>query len=61
MPLNKYQRARVATWLRGATDEAVSRPLWDFHPYYRPAVLTERKRRNILQSDPEPIGDPEYS
>jgi hypothetical protein len=31
------------------------------HPYYRPLLLTERKRRNILQNDPEPSGDSEYS
>jgi hypothetical protein len=44
-----------------ASDEYVARPLWEFHPSYRSLVLGERRRRNVLQHDPEPIGDPEYS
>jgi hypothetical protein len=44
-----------------ASDEYVTLPLWEFHPSYRPLVLSERRRRRVLQHDPEPIGDPEYS
>jgi hypothetical protein len=44
-----------------ASDEYVARPLWEFHPHVRAHVLSERKRRNLLQYDPEPIGDAEYS
>ncbi|MDX3551005.1 hypothetical protein PV729_04330 [Streptomyces europaeiscabiei] len=51
----------VAEILRGSADEEVSRPLWSFLPEEAPIVLSERRRRNILQGDPEPIGDPEYS
>ncbi len=61
MPLNPTQRAITAKIIGGASDEYLGRPLWDFHPYYRPLILSERKRRNILQHDPEPSGDPEYT
>jgi hypothetical protein len=44
-----------------ASDEYVALPLWEFPPAYALHVLSERRRRNILQHDPEPIGDPEYS
>lgn len=43
-----------------ASDEYLRQPLWDFHPSYRPLVLSERARRGLI-TDPEPIGDPEYS
>lgn len=39
----------------------VARPLWEFMPKHRAAVLSERRRRSILQGDPEPAGDPEFS
>jgi hypothetical protein len=61
MPLNEVQAVNVRKVLANASDEFVSQPLWAFHPYYRPHVLTERSRRQVLQSDPEPVGDPEYS
>ena len=61
MPLTESQRAAVAKYLNGAPDEIVGRPLWELHPYYRPQFLNERRKRNILQIDPEPIGDPEFS
>jgi hypothetical protein len=48
-----------ATALRGASDETVRAPLWDFPPEARPAVQHERRVR--FQIDDEPIGDPEYS
>jgi len=44
-----------------AADEVVRSPLWLFPPFSRLALLSERRRRNILQHDPEPIGDPEYT
>ncbi|MFE9335295.1 hypothetical protein [Streptomyces sp. NPDC007063] len=43
-----------------ATDEHVAQPLWYLPPCARPALLHERRRRGILQGDPEPIGDVEY-
>ena len=46
--------------LRFSENAFVTRPLWDFPPSVRPAVLRERNRRG-LNSDPEPIGDPEVS
>jgi hypothetical protein len=55
------QRVNVAAVLARASGEYLTQPLWHFHPYYRPFVLTERKRRHILQYDPEPTGDSEYS
>jgi hypothetical protein len=61
MPPSALQRAVVGRVLRMASDEYVARPLWEFHPSYRSLVLSERRRRNVLQHDPEPIGDPEYS
>jgi hypothetical protein len=61
MPLTNTQRKHAAAILGRATDGCLRMPLWGFHPYYRPLVLSERRRRNILQGDPEPIGDPEYS
>lgn len=61
MPLTDPQRVAITRALGRATDEFVALPLWSFHPHYRPFVLVERKRRNILQNDPEPTGDSEYS
>lgn len=61
MPLTKTQRMPSAGALRIAEDEFVALPLWEFRPHSVPLVLTERRRRNILQHDPEPIGDPEYT
>lgn len=60
MALNDTQRATTVRILQGASDEYIRRPLWDFHPYYRPLVLSERARRGY-NPDPEPTGDPEYS
>lgn len=51
----------VGETLRSASDELIRRPLWEFPPNERPAVLTERNRRGFNNSDPEPIGDPEYT
>jgi hypothetical protein len=61
MPLNQTQRVHMVAVLASAADEYLAQPLWNFHPYYRLAVLSERARRRILQADPEPTGDPEYS
>jgi hypothetical protein len=61
MPLSEIQRVNVRKVLANATDVFVSQPLWAFHPFYRPLVLTERARRHLLQNDPEPSGDPEFS
>lgn len=61
MALSDMQRTTTVRVLRGAADEYVSRPLWEFHPYYRPLILSERARRGFNNPDPEPIGDPEYT
>lgn len=45
--------------LRGASDEEIRRPLWEFPPAARPAVQHERRVR--FRIDDEPIGDIEYS
>jgi len=45
--------------LVNASDALIRRPLWEFSPEQRPAVLHERRRR--FQIDDEPIGDPEYN
>jgi hypothetical protein len=55
------QRVNVVAVLARSSDESLARPLWLFHPYYRPFVLSERARRRVLQNDPEPSGDPEYT
>jgi hypothetical protein len=47
--------------LKGASDEQVGGPLWRYPPDAIPAVMHERRKRNILQNDPEPSGDSEYS
>jgi hypothetical protein len=41
-------------------DHDIRRPLWEFAPHERLALLHERRVRG-LESDPEPIGDPEFS
>jgi hypothetical protein len=51
----------VAAPTREWPSEVLSLGLWIFTPDEIPAVLSERRRRNLLQGDPEPIGDPEYS
>jgi hypothetical protein len=61
MPLNGVQAANVRKVLASGSDEFVSQPLWAFRPSYRPHVLYERSRRHLLQNDPEPSGDPEFS
>lgn len=43
------------------TDADVAIPLWDWPASWALAVLSERRRRGILQHDPEPIGDAEYA
>lgn len=60
MPLNAAQRKSTAAVLATTTDEYLMQPLWNFHPYRRPLILSERNRRGFV-SDPEPIGDAEYS
>lgn len=47
--------------IREASDDVVRQPLWEWPPVARSAVLTERNRRGFNSSDPEPIGDPEYT
>lgn len=40
--------------LRSATDEEVRRPLWEFPPVARKAVIHERRRRfGIYDDDPD--------
>jgi len=53
-----YNWARA---LRETDDWTLSLPLWGWPPEVRPLVLSERARRGLLQSDPEPTGDPEFS
>lgn len=47
--------------LRSGSDELIRSPLWWFRPLDRPLVIAERYRRGFISSDPEPIGDPEYT
>lgn len=61
MALSQTQVTQAAAAFRLAADETMRRPLWEFHPYYALMILSERQRRGLLQHDPEPIGDPEYS
>ncbi|MCW7984077.1 hypothetical protein XF35_01705 [Streptomyces platensis subsp. clarensis] len=42
-----------------AHDDFIRKPLWDFEPADRPAVIAERRRRFGIAD--EEIGDPEYS
>lgn len=46
-------------FLKGADDEYVRRPLWEFKPEERKAVLSERARRWGVP-DSEQDFDPEY-
>lgn len=48
-------------FLRVVPDDEIRRPLWEFPPRQRKAVLSERARRGFISHDPEPIGDHEYS
>jgi hypothetical protein len=57
--VNRKKLWRVA--VRGVLDEEIRRPLWEFPPDAASAVLSERAKRHILQNDPEPTGDSEYS
>lgn len=50
-----------AQLLRVLPDAAIRQPLWEFAPSERKAVIQERYRRGFIGSDPEPIGDPEYT
>lgn len=50
-----------AQLLRVLPDEDIRWPLWEFKPAERKAVIQERYRRGLTNSDPEPIGDPEYT
>lgn len=54
-----YDDARALA--RGLADDDLSAPLWGQPVDLVRAILAERESRGILQSDPEPIGDPEYS
>jgi hypothetical protein len=45
--------------LKGAPDEVIRRPLWEFRPQDVKAVQHERRVR--FGFDDEPAGDPEYS
>lgn len=59
--LREFSDRMAGVVARSMTDEALALPLWESRPFYRLAILSERRRRNILQGDPEPIGDPEYT
>lgn len=61
MVLSAAQRGAVTSELARAADEYLALPLWEFHPAYALPVLSERRRRGILQGDPEPTGDTEYT
>lgn len=50
-----------AQMLTVVPDENIRRPLWEFAPSERSAVLHERRRRFGMIPDDEPTGDPEYS
>lgn len=53
-----YDWARA---LSSTDDVCVSLPLWLYPPEAAKLVLSERARRGLMQNDPEPIGDPEFS
>ncbi|MEU4005639.1 hypothetical protein AB0F32_24505 [Streptomyces albidoflavus] len=62
MALSTTQRvAALRTLMAEADNEYIAAPLWEFHPLFRLAVLSERRRRHLLNNDPEPIGDNEYT
>lgn len=51
----------LAELLPAVSDVVVRRPLWEFPPADRPAVIRERRRRFGMLPDDEPVGDHEYS
>lgn len=53
----RWTEAEWANFLRNAFDANVRRPLWDFPPLARPAVIHERRVRFGVHDE---IGDPEY-
>lgn len=59
MPLSNRQRKTAVRVIGGASEEYVRRPLWEFHPYYRPLILSERLRRGFTIGDDQ-APDPEY-
>lgn len=61
MALSDMQRTQAVATLRFASDEYLRLPLWEFHPHLVPLVLSARRRSQVLQHDPEPTGDPEYT
>ncbi|WP_037664948.1 hypothetical protein [Streptomyces albidoflavus] len=62
MALSTTQQERMRrAFMARLSDEDVCAPLWEFFPAYRPYILSERRRRNLLNNDPEPIGDHEYT
>jgi hypothetical protein len=56
--LSEAQRATMVRILKGADDNYVRLPLWNFHPYYRAHVLHERARRFGVPTADD--FDPEY-
>lgn len=50
-----------AQLLRVLPDDEIRQPLWNFAPAERKGVIAERYRRGLVSTDPEPIGDPEYT
>lgn len=62
MALSTTQQERVRRAVMAHfSDEDVCAPLWEFDPEDRPLILSERRRRHLLNNDPEPIGDHEYT
>lgn len=58
MPLSDSQRQTARRMLAAASDNYLRLPLWDFHPYYRPLILSERRRRFGVPTQED--FDPEY-
>jgi hypothetical protein len=56
--LSKWQRATAVRILKGADDDYLRQPLWEFHPYYVPHILHERRVRFGVPSADD--FDPEY-
>ena len=59
MALSKAQARVAARILKGASDEYIRLPLWEFHPYSAPLILHERRVRWGVPSEDD--FDPEYS